>query len=647
MNSPAKKAMVIGFDGASMELVKHMVDKGYTPNIAKLLQNGVYREMVGVVPTLTPPGWTTLATGAWAGTHRVTDFNIRNYESYIPDSIWGINTALCEAELIWNTAERCGKIPILVKQEISWPPTIKKGIQVEGTGPGVSNYHQIAGYHLFVTEQYRGYPIGGEKDPEKVDPSALQSGRMVDPIQIKPAKGWANVPHSAKPALEAELVIRPLARGQPRMLRGKVGTPKSYWALIYAHGEAGYNRLLVAPEKDAAKAFADLGVKDWSDWWTDSFVIDGEPIEGSVRCKLMVLSPDGQHVELFFPQIWPIRGGYTYPEEIAQELYEQVGPFLQNPARDALGLIDDDTYFEVLDYHFRCLAGTALYLLNKYDWDLFYTETHASDYASHYFLRQADPICGAPPEIVERSYQGLVRTYQAMDWWVGELMKAMDQDTVFLIVSDHGGTPDKYGRTNVEDVLAQAGLLVYKTENGKQEIDWSKTKACPLGICNIFLNIQGREPEGIIPPEQFEEAQWEVIHALMDYKHPLTGECPFVLALTRQDAEMLNLWGDRVGDVVFVLRPEYDAAHGQQMPSARLGIGGQHSVFIMAGAGVKKGVHLKGQVRQVDVAPTISYLLGMDVPRDAEGGVVYEALEDPNWHLTEIKRLMARCGELG
>jgi hypothetical protein len=91
---------------------------------------------------------------------------------------------------------------------------------------------------------------------------------------------------------------------------------------------------------------------------------------------------------------------------------------------------------------------------------------------------------------------------------------------------------------------------------------------------------------------------------------------------------------------IFFLRPEYDTAHGQQLPSARLGIGAQHAVFIMAGAGVRKGVHLKGQVRQVDAAPTISYLLGIDVPRDAEGGVVYEALQDPNWHLTEIRRLM-------
>ena len=263
MNSPAKRAMVIGFDGASMEIVKHMVDAGHTPNIAKLLENGVYREMLGVVPTLTPPGWTTLATGAWAGTHGVTDFNIRNYDGYIPDSIWGINTELCKAEFIWNAAERCDKIPILVKQEISWPPTITKGIQVEGTGPGVSNYHQVAGYHLFVTEQFRGHPIGGEKDPEKVDPSALQTGAQADLVQIKPAEGWANAPHSAKPPLEVELVMRPLHRGQPRMLRGKVGTPKSYWALIYASGD-DYDRLLVAPEKDGANAFASMDAQQSS-----------------------------------------------------------------------------------------------------------------------------------------------------------------------------------------------------------------------------------------------------------------------------------------------------------------------------------------------------------------------------------------------
>jgi len=459
-------------------------------------------------------------------------------------------------------------------------------------------------------------------------------------VQVTPANGWSNVPDSALPALEAELTMQPLTRGQPRMLRGKVGMPKPYYALIYASSDSGYDRLLVCPNRDAENAWCKVGVGDWSGWWTDSFVIDGEPIEGSVRCKLMALSDDGSRLELFFPQIWPIRGGYTYPESIAQELYDNVGPFLQNPARDALGVIDDETYFQVLKYHLDCLAGTSRYLLSNYAWHLFYTETHASDYASHYFLRQADPICGADPGTVQRSYEGLVRSYKLMDDWVGQLMGLADEDTVFLIVSDHGGTPDQHGRTDIEQVLEQAGLLAFTTDpDGKRAVDWTQTKACPLGICHIFINLKGREPEGIVDPDDYFKVQKEIIAALFEYTHPKTGEHPFALVVTRDDAEMLNLWSDLTGDVVFVLRPEYDAAHGQQMPSAKLGIGAQHAVFVVSGAGVRQGVHLKGQVRQVDVAPTISYLIGMDVPKDAEGGVVYEALEDPNWHLTEIRRL--------
>jgi hypothetical protein len=57
-HSPAKKAIVVGFDGASMELVAHMVEQGYMPNVGKLMAQGVYREMLGVFPTLTPPGST-------------------------------------------------------------------------------------------------------------------------------------------------------------------------------------------------------------------------------------------------------------------------------------------------------------------------------------------------------------------------------------------------------------------------------------------------------------------------------------------------------------------------------------------------------------------------------------------------------------
>ena len=123
------------------------------------------------------------------------------------------------------------------------------------------------------------------------------------------------------------------------------------------------------------------------------------------------------------------------------------------------------------------------------------------------------------------------------------------------------------------------------------------------------------------------------------YKDAKTGRHPFTLAVTCADAEMFNLQGELVGDVVYALRPEFDGAHGKQLPSVSFGIGGQHSTFILSGAGVRQGVALERQVRVVDVAPTLCYLLGLPMPDKVEGGVVYEALTDPNWHLTELAAL--------
>jgi predicted AlkP superfamily phosphohydrolase/phosphomutase len=595
--------------------------------------------MLGVFPTLTPPGWTAITTGAWPGTHGVMDFNIRKLGEDLDETIWGINTSLSRSEYLWNALERVGRKPILVKWEMSWPPTVTSGVQVEGTGPGVSNYHQIAGYHLFVAGKWAPRPIGGQRDPETVDPSALQTGREMDPVKIESVegKGWTRLPESTAPPREVKLTIRPLARGREDMQRGQNGTPKDFYGLIYASDGTGYNRVRVCASRDAGDAVADLAVGEWSDWWVDSFAIDGEAIKGYVRAKLVTLSPAADVFEMFVPQIWPV-GGYTHAPELAQELDEQVGNFLQNPARDALGVVDDDTYFELLDFHHQRLADVAEYLTQTREWDVLFVETHASDYASHFFLGQADEISGADDETIQRCREGLARTYASIDGLVGRLAELADEETVLVIVSDHGGTPNKYQQVDIAQVLEETGFLVYKpgtvSETGKREIDWSRTRAADVGLVHIFINLEGREPSGIVDPADYEKTQQEIIAALHTYQDPATGEYPFSLAVTRGDAEMLNLWGNLVGDVVYALRPEFVGAHGKQLPSTILGIGGQHSTFVMAGAGIRNGVVLQRQVRAVDVAPTLCYLLGIPMPADVEGGVVYEALADPDWHLS-------------
>ena len=636
--SPAKRAIIIGMDGASMELVKNIIDWGHAPNMARLLERGVHRPMLGVFPTLTPPGWTALATGSWHSTHKVMDFNIRAVGKPLDQTVWGINTKLSQSEYLWNTVERAGRKPILVKWEMAWPPTVTTGIQVEGTGPGVSNHHQIAGYHLFVGGKWAPRPIGGQRDPETLDPSALQKVRNVDPVTIEPAegKGWTELPDSTQPPREVELTIRPLARGRASMSRGKQGTPKPFFGLIYATGENGYDRVRVCRSRSGSDAVVDLGVGHWSDWWLDTFEIDAADVEGYVKMKLITLTPTADAFELFVPQIWP-REGYTAPAEIAQEIDQEVGPFLQNPARDALGVFDDDTYFELLEFHHQRLADVAEYLTKTREWDVLMVETHAPDYTSHFYLSQADEVSGAPPETIQRCREGVIRTYASVDRMIGRLIELADDDTVVLVCSDHGGTPNQFQAVDIAKVLEETGFIVYK--DGTREIDWPKTRAVNVGLVHIFINLKGREPDGIVDPTDYESTQRELIDVLHAYRDSETGKSPFTLALTNADAEMLNLSGELVGDVVYALRPEFDGAHGKQLPSVSFGIGGQHSTFILSGAGVRKGEALQRQVRVVDVAPTICYLLGLPMPQNVEGGVVYEALEDPNWHLTAIEKL--------
>ena len=113
MQSPARRAIMIGMDGAAMELVINMVYDGHMPNLGNIIDRGVYRPMIGVFPTLTPPGWTATSTGAWPGNHGVMDFNIRKLGAQLDETVWGINTDLSRAEYLWNTVERAGGTPLL------------------------------------------------------------------------------------------------------------------------------------------------------------------------------------------------------------------------------------------------------------------------------------------------------------------------------------------------------------------------------------------------------------------------------------------------------------------------------------------------------------------------------------------------------
>jgi predicted AlkP superfamily phosphohydrolase/phosphomutase len=645
----AKKVIVLGIDGGHCELIQRFVKEGKLPNFEKLMKRGVFKEMIEPLPTITPPNWTTITTGAWPGTHGITDFYLPNEPGDDLDKIQhGFDTRKTRAEYIWQAAERAGKKSILVKWEVSWPP-VHKGIQVEGCGPGVVNFFELGPVRLHTTEELP----------------------MTNRVHLTTAKGWVNL-DSKWDALEGEVIIA---------LHG--GGEQAYRLLVIKSKGTGYDTALVCRERDAAQPVAKMQMGQWSEFVIDTFdmspdqakvaqleaerakirgfaqkegqdfqarvtmqkrVRDGlmpqGKTKGAFRFKLMALSRDASSLELFSTQVWPI-SGYTRPPELGEELLEKVGPFFTNPARDALHYewIDERTFYELMDYQHQWLARAAKYLTSTKEWDLYYTETHCGDYINHFYQQQLDPDCGATEAQIRNAISWLTRHYQSIDRLLGELMSIADDDTLVATVSDHAGTPSPWGYTDTHAILEEAGLLVYKTDGaGKRVIDWSRTKAVPQRTVYIYLNLKGRDPHGIVEPQDYDQTVEEVIDALRNYKHPKTGKNPFTVVFKKHEAELIGLYGDRIGDVVYALRPEADLEHGHELPTSRVKWLSIRSMFIMAGPNVKEGLHLKGMAYLTSFTPTIAYLLGIPMPRQAEGAILYEALIDPDLRLTLQKK---------
>jgi predicted AlkP superfamily phosphohydrolase/phosphomutase len=228
-----------------------------------------------------------------------------------------------------------------------------------------------------------------------------------------------------------------------------------------------------------------------------------------------------------------------------------------------------------------------------------------------------------------------------MDRLLGELLALLDEETLLVIVSDHSGTGSAQPLLDVRKVFEQAGLLSYTTDSatGMKKIDWSRTKAFPQRSIHVYLNLKGRDPQGTVEPADYDRVVDEVIQAMMDYKDPATGKHPFSLVLRKEDAALLGLWGDRIGDIIYAVRPEYDMEHGSELPTARVGELTIRSLFFMKGPNVKKGLHLQRLVQLTAVSPTIAHLMGFPIPAQAEGAVLWEALEDPDFRLNQVQAL--------
>ena len=140
----ANKILVLGIDGMDPKLTRKYVDQGIMPNVEKLINQGACRKdlvMLGAQPTVTPPMWTTMATGAYPYTHGITCFYRQSKED-LDVREYNLDSTNCHAEPLWNVFAEAGKKTLVWHWPgSSWPPTSDSPNLhvVDGTQPAAVN----------------------------------------------------------------------------------------------------------------------------------------------------------------------------------------------------------------------------------------------------------------------------------------------------------------------------------------------------------------------------------------------------------------------------------------------------------------------------------------------------------------------------
>lgn len=623
--------MLIGLDCALPHMVQKYMDEGRLPTLKKLVEKGTWAaHCLAPYPTVTPPNWAAIGTGAFTGTHGVTDFH-----NHTPGTNPGNENITqnwdrerVQAEFLWETADAVGKKCLVVTYPGSAPTRMKNGIIVGGDGfhvgevrkglPGLNSTFFVCEDFLISTEIY---------------PNSFQG-------DFSDADGWDGFDNLGNDPQEMEVKV-------PFPKAVQAPAPTTWWVLAH-EGDDGYDRITLATGKNQADILCSLQPGQWSQRIVTTIRMeDGSEKQVATRCKLIELTPDLDKFKLLVGALVPTTG-FIHPLEKGEGIDIDQGAIHSNGGMimGMLGSIDLDTYVEMNDNLSTWNAACALALMEKHDWDMFFMHSHPVDWMYH--LVMTDMISEDPAKR-EKAWEVHRRIYEIEDRMIEKLLAKADKDTLVVIVSDHGATPD--GRVfDPYKALEPAGLAFTTSEKvmdneinpialSLNKPDYARSKAVPQREVYVYVNLKGRDPEGIVEPEDYEKVQRQICDALLAYVDPETGRRPVSLALTKKDARILGLYGDHIGDVVYAVYADFGGQHGHILPTGEFGPGRLFPLLIMSGPNIKKNYVMERQCWLWDVAPTIAYLTGIPFSPTMEGAVLHQAMKDPNFKDKELEKL--------
>lgn len=688
------KVFIIGLDAMDPRLTRKYVDMGIMPNVKKMIERGSARHdlvLLGAMPTVTPPQWTTLATGAYPMTHDCTAFFRQGDD--IDKITLNFDSRNCKAEQLWNvTAEAGYKTLVWHWPGSAWPPSSDSPnlSVVDGTSPGSVNMSSAQFESEFLaiaspktahatfrtqassTSEVPCVVTGLDEDEPAVenatagglagltggDHAVSWSSYILDPwkdgqgdyinipidASLSPLKDadekWHNAPFDAK-----EFVIL--------FSQGLIRRP----CLLLKNENGIYDTVAIYKSKKETEPIVKLKTGEY----VRDVIDDGIKRDQTILCnrdmRLLQCAEDGTYVKMWISAPMDISmNKMWHPQSLHQEIVDNIG---YPPPTSTLGGGSKEFITDCMNAcweHTLDWQSAALnYLIENDGYQVIFSHFHSPDLQKHMFIREmvdARPDQGTTPEDYQKFMQDV---YTQIDRYVGRFLHLLDKGWTLIVTSDHAQVCPTYGLRGLGDTGCNIQLMeelgfthmlrdekgeLILDKYGKPTIDWTKTIAVANREMYIYLNLKGRDkhtlPDGTIidglvdPADQF-QVEEEIMTALYSYKDKESGQRIIALALRRQDAVLIGLGGDypQCGDITYAMAQGYEHDHDDSLSTSH-GECDTYAgpIFIAAGRGIKNGFETQRWIRQVDVAPTVAVLLGTRYPAQCEGAPVYQIFSE-------------------
>jgi len=384
------------------------------------------------------------------------------------------------------------------------------------------------------------------------------------------------------------------------------------------------------------------------------------------------------------PNEGPLR---CYPENLIAEL-EKVAPGYKLLPTISFTGRNEAEYLADLQNTLKCKIVAARHLLRHKPWELFVQVFSETDFSMHSFWRYLDQSHSKFRAADHARYgEAVLSIYRLIDDFIGEI-RSQYPNVPLMMVSDHGFGPLEYylynnawllqegflkarrtwrarlkytafrmgfSPSNVFAFINKIGLskvkrkvkgtsagygLVEKVFFSFPDIDWRRSQAYALGggIAGlIFLNVAGREPEGVVQPgAEYESVRNDIITRLRTLRDPRTG-AKIVGEIYKREELFEGPFAELGPDVIYfpqdpryIVFSSFSFSSHQVIRDPGHYITGQHrmdGIFFMAGAKVKPGLRLSG-AHITDTAPTALYLMGYPIPNDMDGKVLHDAVRE-------------------